>query len=157
MVASAFVGAQHIAPFPQKVHPPQMYKLNPSARASEASPLHISASLPPRPKFTPFSAINIRSSGSNTKSNPLDDFWSPYNEELLDENHLSTAKYSFLFAIPSDRACAQVASRSTPFGGSRHSRSNPLGGPLRCSPSTPARSPSSQGPTAPASPPCSFA
>ena len=86
-------------------------------------PLHISASPSPRPKFTPFSAINIRSSGSNTKSNLIGDFWSPYNEELLDEDHLSAAKYSFLFAITSDRACAQAASRSTPFGGSRHSRS----------------------------------
>jgi hypothetical protein len=45
----------------------------------------------------------IRSSGSNTKSNPSPDFWSPYNEEPLDENHHFGAKYSFLFAHPSPR------------------------------------------------------
>jgi hypothetical protein len=65
--------------------------------------LVISSSLASLAKFMPFSAINIRSSGSNTKSNPLADFWSPYNEEPLDENYHFMGEYSFLFALPSDR------------------------------------------------------
>jgi hypothetical protein len=65
--------------------------------------LVISSSLASLAKFMSFSAINIRSSGSNTKSNPLADFWSPYNEEPLDENYHFMGEYSFLFALPSDR------------------------------------------------------
>ncbi len=82
---------------------PRMCDLNPYARARKISPLVISSSFASLAKFMPFSAINIRSSGSNTKSNPLADFWSPYNEEPLDENYHFMGEYSFLFALPSDR------------------------------------------------------
>jgi hypothetical protein len=56
----------------------------------------------------------ICSSGSNTKSNLLNDFWSTYNEEPLEQHRLSTAKYSFLFARPSPRVYALAASNCCP-------------------------------------------
>ena len=92
-----------------------MYKINPSARASKISPLHISASLPLIQKFMPILALNLRSSGSNTKSKNYPDFWSPSNEEPLDENYHFMGEYSFLFALPSDRVrCAAGASSARP-------------------------------------------
>jgi hypothetical protein len=61
--------------------------------------------------LSPFLVPNLRSSGSNTKSNPFPDFWSLYNEEPLDENHLPEANYSFLLGHTSPRVrCAAGAS-----------------------------------------------
>jgi uncharacterized protein YggE len=63
----------------------------------------------------PILALNLRSSGSNTKSKNYPDFWSPSNEEPLDENYHFMGEYSFLFALPSDRVrCAAGASSARP-------------------------------------------
>jgi hypothetical protein len=74
----------------------------------------------------PFLVPNIRSSGSNTKSNPLPDFWTPNNEEPLDENRLSIAKDSFLSEQPTARVCAEPTSSPMRRRLSR-SISSPLG------------------------------
>ena len=57
--------------------------------------------------LSPFFVPKHCSSGSIAISIHLVDFWSPYNEEPLEENCLSAPKELFLFARPTDRVCAE--------------------------------------------------
>jgi hypothetical protein len=87
-----------------------MCDLNPAARARKISPLHISASQLLLAKITLILALKHCSSGSIAKSILAADFWSPYNEEPLDENRDFGANELFLFAHPSGRVrCAAGA------------------------------------------------
>ena len=56
------------------------------------------------------------SSGSNAKSIHSVNIMSPFNEDPLDGNCLSKAKYSFLFALPTARVCAEPKRLPAAFG-----------------------------------------
>ena len=76
---------------------------NSSSLSSRARP----AKRPLGGDISPFFVLKHCSSGSITKSIHFPDFWSPFNEEPLDENRLFWVKRLFLFAHPTGRVCAE--------------------------------------------------
>ena len=86
--------------------------------------------------ISPFFVLKHCSSGSITKSIHFPDFWSPFNEEPLDDNRLFWVKRLFLFAHPTGRVLSQcgfmpqLAMPLTRVSGAArraHSRSTPWG------------------------------
>jgi hypothetical protein len=72
-----------------------------------ASPLSISR--PQNIKIPPILPLNNCSSGSMPDSINFLHFWSPFNEDSLDGNHLAKVKYLFLFPSSTSRVQAEAA------------------------------------------------